>query len=204
MFDWDEVGGGSSETGCEVVVGETALTAGVKELTRWFSTGEVGVESPTWFLVRRDRVVVRRLGVAGVVAGVVGAVVGGAVGIVVASMGLSASKILEIRLLLLVMLVLLVLMDILVLLILLLVLLVLMLSTLWEHLSDRSRDLTRETLGLVLHFLAARACMVPASLTVVTSGQVATSQYTVFEVLIDFVPCYRTSFRGKAALVGNT
>ena len=146
------------------------------------------------------------MGVVWVVGGVVGAVVDRAVGIVVASMGLvlSASKILEIRLLLLVMLVLLVLMDILVLLILLLVLLVLMLSTLWEHLSDRSRDLTRETLGLVLHFLAARACMVPASLTVITSGQVATSQYTVFEVLIDFVPCYSTSFRGKAALVGNT
>ena len=27
VFDGDEVGGGSSETGCEVVVGETALTA---------------------------------------------------------------------------------------------------------------------------------------------------------------------------------
>ena len=122
------------------------------------------------------------MGVAWVVGGVVGAVVDRAVGIVVASMGLvlSASKILEIRLLLLVMLVLLVLMEVLILLILLLVLLVLILSTLWEHLSDSSCDLARGTLGLILHFLAARACMVPASLTVVTSGQVATRQYTVF------------------------
>ena len=54
VFNGDEVGGSVPVAGGDVMVVEATLAAGMEELTRWFGTGCIGIESTAWFLVRRD------------------------------------------------------------------------------------------------------------------------------------------------------